>query len=39
MDDSDFMPFNKKGGAVRVYQLFGDELKFDNGGFNEVLTA
>jgi len=27
MDDFEEVPFNQKGGAIRVYQLFGAELE------------
>jgi len=39
MDDFDSVPFNQRGGAVRVYQLFGDELNSIMGELNEVLAA
>lgn len=39
MDDFDSVPFNQRGGAVRVYQLFGNELNSIMGELNEVLAA
>ena len=39
MDDFDSVPFNQRGGAVRVYQLFGNELNLIMGELNEVLAA
>ena len=39
MEDFEFAPFYEKGGAVKVYQLFGDELDSLLGELNEVLVA
>ena len=36
MDDFDDVPFNQKGGRLKVYELFGDEL---NGVMQELTEA
>ena len=38
-DDFEDTPFNAKGGQVRVYQLFGNELNEILNGLNEALAA
>lgn len=39
MDDFDDVPFNQKGGRMKVYQLFGDDLEPVLAELNEVLVA
>lgn len=39
MDDFEYAPFYEKGGAVRAYQVFGDELDKVLEELNEVLAA
>lgn len=39
MDDFDYAPFYEKGGRVKVYQLFGDELDVVLDELNKVLVA
>ena len=39
MDDFELAPFNQKGGAVKVYQLFGKELDGILKDLNERLAA
>jgi len=39
IDDFDLTPFQGKGGAVKAYQVFGDELKKVLEELNEVLAA
>ncbi len=39
MEDFEFAPFNQKGGAVKVYQLFGKELDGILKDLNERLAA
>jgi type I restriction enzyme R subunit len=38
MDDFENVPFNQKGGAIRAYQLFGQELSKILEGMNTVLA-
>jgi type I restriction enzyme R subunit len=39
MDDFDYAPFTQKGGAGKVYQVFGKELNGLLDELNEVLAA
>jgi len=39
MDDFEYAPFSNKGGQVRVYKLFGNELNEILNGLNEALAA
>ena len=39
MEDFEYAPFHEKGGAVKAYQLFGDELNKVLEELNEVLAA
>ncbi|MBA7478963.1 hypothetical protein ES707_14391 [subsurface metagenome] len=39
MDDFEYAPFHEKGGPVKAYQLFGDELNEVLEELNEVLAA
>jgi len=39
MDDFEYTPFQEKGGAVKAYQVFGDELDKVLEELNEVLAA
>jgi type I restriction enzyme R subunit len=39
MDDFELAPFNQKGGAVKVYQLFGKDLDGILQELNERLAA
>ena len=39
MEHFELAPFHEKGGAVRAYQVFGDELKKVLVELNEVLAA
>ena len=39
MDDFEYSPFNTKGGQIKVYQLFGNELNEILNGLNEALAA
>ena len=39
MDDFQNVPFNQKGGVLRVYQLFGTELNGILVDLNQVLVA
>jgi type I restriction enzyme R subunit len=38
-DDLEFSPFYEKGGAVKVYQLFGDDLNKTMNELNEALVS
>ncbi len=39
MDDFENVPFYEKGGAIKIYQLFGDDLDWILGELNEVLAG
>jgi type I restriction enzyme R subunit len=39
MDDFQYTPFHEKGGAVKVYQLFGDEINRIIDDLNHRLVA
>ena len=39
MDDFEYAPFHEKGGAVKAYKLFGDDLNKVLNELNEVLAA
>ena len=39
MDDFENVPFYEKGGAVKVYNLFGEDLTKIMGELNEVLAG
>ena len=39
IDDFEFSPFYEKGGAVKVYQLFGNDLNDIMNELNEVLIT
>jgi type I restriction enzyme, R subunit len=39
MDDFEFSPFYEKGGAVKIYQLFGNDLNSIVNELNEVLVV